>query len=180
MLVLVGSKNPVKVQAVEEIFSRFFPETKVLSFSVPSGVPDQPSCGQVLGGCRNRALELKKINDEQNLGADFFVGMEGGITEMPPRWFNFNGTCILDRNGREGYGTSPLFELPESVTRQLLDGKELGDVMDHMFKDHKSKQKGGAIGHFTKGEVKRKKLCKDSLIMALVPFLNRDIFFRDE
>lgn len=179
MLVLVGSKNPVKIQAVEEAFSKFFPGVEVQSFSVPSGVPDQPKGNQILEGCRNRALELKKINDEQELEADFFVGMEAGIIEMAPRWFNFSGACILDRDGREGYGTSPFFELPGHVMEKLQAGAELGDVADELFKESNIKQKGGMIGQFTKGAMDRKSYVGQSLIIALIPFLNREIFFKN-
>jgi inosine/xanthosine triphosphatase len=176
--VLVGSQNPVKVDAVKEAFSKFFEDTEVMAVKVDSKVSNQPKNDEVFEGAKNRALELKRINEKEKLGAEFFVGMEGGITEMPPRWFNFNGTCILDEKGRTGYGTSPLFELPKDVIKQLLNGRELGDVMDEIFKDHNCKQKGGAIGHFTKGEIKRKNLCIDSLVIALIPFLNKELYFK--
>ncbi|UCG95433.1 MAG: inosine/xanthosine triphosphatase [archaeon] len=177
--ILVGSKNPVKVKAVEETFSRFFPEPEVMSFSVPSGVPDQPRGDEILRGCRNRAIELKRINEERKLGADFFVGMEAGMTKMESSWFNFSGACIIDKDGKEGYGTSPFFQYPEIVLKRLLEGEELGVVADEVLGEHNSKQKGGMVGHFTKGAMDRKSYIGQSLIIALVPFLNRELFFKE-
>lgn len=175
--VLVGSRNPVKVAAVQETFSRFFPDLEVLSFSVPSGVPDQPRGDQIMEGCRNRALELMKINMERGLGADFFVGMEAGMTELKPHWFNFSGACILDRDGREGYGTSPFFQYPEIVLKRLLKGEELGVVADEVLNERNTKQKGGMVGHLTRGTMDRKNYTSQSLIIALIPFLNSELYF---
>lgn len=178
--VLVGSQNPVKVDAVRETFSKFFEDVEVTAIGVDSGVPDQPKGEEILKGCFNRTLELKKINEKEKLGADFFVGMEAGITELPPRWFNFSGACILDKNGKTGYGTSPFFELPQDVIKKLLDGAELGDVADELTGGHNTKQKGGIIGHFTKGVMDRKNYVAHSLVIALVPFLNKELFFKEK
>ncbi len=177
--VLVGSQNPVKVDAVRETFLKFFEDVEVTAIRVDSGVPDQPKGEEILRGCENRTLELKKINEKDKLGADFFVGMEAGITNLPPRWFNFSGACILDKNGKTGYGTSPFFELPGGVIKKLLEGAELGDVADELTGGHNTKQKGGIIGHFTKGVMDRKNYVAHSLVIALVPFLNRELFFKE-
>ena len=39
---------------------------------VDSKVSDQPTDEETFEGAKNRALELKKINEEKNLGAKFF------------------------------------------------------------------------------------------------------------
>lgn len=176
MKILIGSNNPVKVDATKDVFSDYFGEVEVIPVKVDSGVSNQPKNEEVFRGAENRALELKRIDDEQKMEADFFVGMEGGIVNLHPRWLNFNGTCVMDREGRKGYGTSPLFELPGDVIRQLLEGRELGDVMDEIFEDENCKQKGGAIGHFTEGRVERKDLCSQSLVMAMIPFLKKNLY----
>jgi len=84
----------------------------------------------------------------------------------------------MDDKGKSGYGISPLFELPESISKQLLDGAELGDLMDNLTGERDTKQKQGAVGYFTKGVMDRKKNYTDGLIAALVPFLNEDLYLQ--
>ncbi len=75
-----------------------------------------------------------------------------------------------------GYGTSAHFELPDVVVRQLLNGAELGDVMDRITKDQNTKQKNGAIGFFTRNMLTRKDLYVPGIISALIPFLNPELY----
>lgn len=175
--VLVGSENPVKIAAVKEAFSKFFNNVEVVGMKVNSNVPDQPVNMETFEGAKNRVLELMNINKEKNLGAKFFVGIEGGIIEVYSRWFAFGGMCVGDEKGRISFGTSPHFELPKSVVAELLRGVELGLVMDKIQGDNNTKQKHGAIGYFTKGVVDRKELYTHGLVMALIPFLNDELYF---
>jgi len=175
--VLVGSENPVKIKAVEEVFSKYFDNLEVVAIKVDSKVSSQPVNDETFEGAKNRALELKRINKEENLGAKFFVGIEGGIINLASSWFVIGGICIVDIKGNIGYGSSPLFEIPKSIANKLLDGVELGDVMDNITGKHNIKKKEGAIGFFTKGVMDRKNLYVNGLITALIPFLNEDLYF---
>lgn len=177
MKILVGSKNPVKIKAVEESFSLYFNDISVIGISVESEVPPQPINNQTFDGAKNRALELQKINKEENLDAQFFVGIEGGIQETYGKWFAFGCMCIIDNSGKTSFGTSAHFELPQSVTTRLLNGEELGFVMDEIMNDENTKQKGGAISFFTNGKMDRKELYIPGIISALVPFLHEDLYF---
>ncbi len=177
MKVLVGSLNPVKIDAVKVSFEKFFENVSVEGISVPSGVPDQPVGKETFEGARNRALELKKLNEEKKLNADFFVGIEGGISKDYGIWFSFGAMCIIDKEGREAFGTSPQFQLPEQIVEELLNGVELGDVMDNIQNKSNTKQHKGAIGFFTKGRMTRKELYSTGLITTLVPLINKELFF---
>ncbi len=73
MKILVGSKNPVKLNAVKEAFSLYFENIEIVSISVPSNVSDQPINEETYEGAKNRATELQKINSNKNWNADFFV-----------------------------------------------------------------------------------------------------------
>jgi len=48
--------------------------------------------------------------------------------------------------------------------------------MDELTGENNTKQKDGAIGYLTKGVVKRAELYVPAVLMALVPFLNKDLF----
>lgn len=174
--ILVGSKNPVKIESVKEAFGKYFKSIEVIGYSVDSGVPDQPVNEETFEGAKNRALALLAKNRSENLGADYFVGIEGGITELYSRWFAFGCMCVVNRAGETGFGTSAHFELPENVVRELLNGKELGDVMDDLQNKSNTKQKHGAIGYFTNGVMSRAELYVPGLVTALIPFLHEEYF----
>jgi len=177
MKVLVGSRNPVKVEATKEAFSQYFETVEVIGIEVSSTVSNQPIEDATFEGAENRAVASKKLNDEQNLKAQFFVGIEGGIKNLYQRWFAFGVMCIMDGAGKKGYGTTPFFELPKSISNELLKGKgiELGDVMDTLSGEKNTKQ--GAVGYFTKGVMNRKEYYVAGLTVALIPFLNEDVYF---
>jgi len=176
--ILVGSKNPVKIDAAKEAFLKYYDEVEAVGISVNSDVSDQPRNEEVYNGARNRIGHLKEINKSENLNADFFVGIEGGIEHKFDRWFSFGCMCIHDKNGNESFGTSPHFELPEEVLQRLLKREELGHVMDEIMQAENSKQKGGAIGFFTNGKMTRKELYFPGLLAALVPFNHPEMFFK--
>jgi len=171
MLVLVGSTNPVKIKATKEAFEKFFENVEVKGIEVDSGVPPQPFDEETFQGALNRALNLKR-----KFEADFYVGIEGGVSKIFGRWFSFGAVCIVDRDGIYGFGTSPLFELPQWVVEELKGGKELGEVMDELEGRKGIKRREGAIGVFTKGVMKRKDLYVPGIITALIPHLNRELF----
>jgi len=177
MEVLVGSENPVKIEAAKEVFSKYFGRVKVTGIEVSSKVSAQPIDEEAFEGAKNRALGLKKLNEEKNLGADFFVGIEGGITKLYSKWFALGVGCVIDNQGEIGYGVSPCFELPESIVEQLLSGSELGEVMEEISGKDNIRQQEGAIGFLSKGVIDRKNLYIHSLIVALVPFLNKELYF---
>ena len=180
MKVLVGSRNPVKAEATKEAFSKYFDAVEVVGIGVNSKVSNQPVEDETFAGARNRAFELKRINEERNFNAEFFVGIEGGIKKLFDRWFTFGVMCIMDDKGKISYGTSPFFELPSQITEELLKGTELGDVMDNLIGGKNTKEKQGAVGYFTKGVMDRKRYYVDGLTVALIPFLNEDLYFEPQ
>jgi inosine/xanthosine triphosphatase len=177
MEVLVGSENPVKIEAAREVFSKYFSRVKVTGINVSSNVSSQPIDEEVFKGAKNRALELNELNEEKSLGADFFVGIEGGITKLYSKWFASGVGCVIDNQGRIGYGVSPYFELPGRIVERLLSGSELGEVMEEISGKDNIRQKEGAIGMLSKGIMDRKALYIHCLISALVPFINKELYF---
>jgi inosine/xanthosine triphosphatase len=178
MKILVGSINPVKIDSVKEALSNYFDKIEVMGLDAESGVSVQPVGDDTFIGARNRALYLKLLNERENFAADLFIGIEGGIAKEYNKWFAFGCMCIIDKEGNEGFGTSPHFQLPESVVEKLLKGMELGDVMDEMQNEENTKQKHGAIGYFTNGIMNRKELYIEGLKVAIIPFLHRKLFFK--
>ena len=180
MKILVGSENPVKLEAVREAFQKYYEDVEVIGIKVPSGVPDQPINDETLRGAENRAEILKELNTNDNLGADFFIGVEGGIVKKHGRWFAFGGMCLMNAEGYKSFGTSAHFQLPEKVIKRLLNREELGFVMDDIMNQENTKQKTGAIGFFTNGVMDRKELYIPGIISALVPFNHPSMYFTNK
>jgi inosine/xanthosine triphosphatase len=176
MLVLVGSKNPVKIESVKDAFEKYFQNVDVRGIEVRSGVPDQPVNEDTFNGAKNRAESLLVMNKANGQGAQYFVGIEGGIINIFGKWFSLGCICIINDKGQTSYGTSPHFTLPGSVIGKLLQGTELGTVIDEISNQHNSKQKSGAIGHLTKDVITRKDLYTQGIITALIPFINPDLY----
>jgi len=173
MKIIVGSKNPVKIESVREAFEHYFDSVEVEGVIIESGVSAQPFNDDILKGAKNRARALK-----EQYSADYYVGIEGGITKRLETWFCFAASCVIDKNGKEGLGITHHFPLPPKVMEKILsEGKELGYVMDEITTEKNTKQKGGAIGFFTKGVISRKDQCRESVVMALIPFLHPEHFF---
>ena len=174
MKVAVGSTNPIKIQAVMEAFQEMFDEVEVRGIEVESHVSHQPFREEVLEGSVNRAEGAL-----QRSGADFGVGIEGGIIQLGDKWYNLGFVAIVNRAGKIGTGTSEWFECPPTILGQLKCGKELGEMMGDLIGRVDTKKQEGAIGVFTKGKVTRKDLYKHGVFMALVPFLTPELFRGD-
>ena len=175
MVIFIGSKNPVKIEAVKEAFSKYYSDIKIISHSVESDVSDQPVGEDTFKGAENRAQNLQSYDNLKE--ADYYVGIEGGIAKEYNRWFAFGCMCIIDKEGNQSFGITAHFELPRNVVNRLLNGEELGYVMDDIQNQKNTKQKSGAIGYFTKGVMNRKELYLPGLISALIPFLHKEDYF---
>jgi len=175
--VLVGSENPVKIEATKEAFSKFFREVEVLGISVNPKVSSQPVNEETFEGAKNRAFELKRMNEERKLNANFFVGIEGGIIKLYAKWFSFGVICVMNKDGKIGYGITAMFQIPEKIVMELLSGKELGEVMDEITGENNIKRKEGAVGILTKRVINRKDLYYQAVVIALIPFLNEKFEF---
>lgn len=177
MRILIGSRNPTKIDAVRDVFSRCFGEVEVVSLEIDSGVARQPVGDETFSGAENRARALLRHNTEQALAAHYCVGIEGGIVSLHNRWFAFGVVCIADAQGHLGFGVTSHYELPEGITAGLARGAELGEVIDGLTGQHDTRSGGGAIGYLSHGQLDRRGLAAQGVFMALIPFLNAPLFF---
>lgn len=173
MKVIVASKNPAKIEAVRTAFLQAFPTTILVEgVSVPSGVSDQPmSDEETRRGALNRAMHAKTLLPD----ADFWVGIEGGISAVEEGMEAFGWMAILDAH-QKSISRSASFLLPPQIAQQIASGHELGPAMDVLFKEKNSKMKGGAVGLLSNGLVSRPQLYEQPLLLALIPFLQKELF----
>lgn len=176
--VVVGSANPVKIEAARRAFRRVFPEvpSRVEGVAVPSGVPDQPrGRAETREGALRRAAGAASHRPE----ADYWVGIEGGVLEEEGRMFAFARVAVRSAGGT-GESASGLFRLPDPVARRVRAGQELGAADDEVFGTEGSKRERGAVGLLTGGAVERSELYAHAVCLALARFVHPDLYGGEE
>lgn len=117
--VIVGSTNPVKVNAVKNALSMTFPTITFdcKGVSAPSLVADQPmTAAETLLGAENRVVYAK-----QHFDADWYVAIEGGVDNFAygPATFAY---LVIEHNGIKQVGRSTNLPLPQCVYDALCNG----------------------------------------------------------
>ncbi len=173
MIVAVGSTNPTKIKPVKSIFAKHFKHVTVRGTKVSSGVGEQPkNDDEMYQGALNRAREaLGKVK-----GANFGVGMEGGIHKYSYGWFERTLAVIVDKKGAIGIGASGGLALPDKVVKKIHSGKTLEEAVDELFG---TKHIGRGIGMFglcTNKTVTRVTGMKHGIAFALARFLHEDLY----
>ncbi len=176
MRIAVGSTNPTKIRAVENVFRRVYGgDVDVWGIPVESGVPDQPvGVDEIIRGAINRAERALKEGK-----ADFGVGIEAGINRVPKTltgYLDVQFCAIADKNGLITIGHGPGFEYPPYVIRRISEGAEAGTAMEELTGEKDVKRKSGAIGILTKGLLDRTRLNEIAVLMALIPRMNPEWF----
>ena len=174
--IAIGSRNPVKAQAIRAAFERMFPQQSFVAQGVPatSGVADQPmSDAETLAGARSRMWAAQQIAPQ----ADFWVGIEGGIEDGADGMAAFAWITVLSRNSY-GQSRTATFPLPDPVAALIRAGIELGEANDRVFARRNSKQQEGAIGTLSSGVIDRQALYEHAAIMALLPFKNDRLYLQ--
>lgn len=165
--VSVGSLNPVKINAVQDAFTRKWPHASVCGADVDTGVSAMPMSDQeCLAGARNRAKLARELND-----ADFGVGLEGGVNQEAAGLMLLGWVVIVHRDGRQSVSCTTKIPLPKMLADRVLAGEELGPVMDDVLNETGTAKKGGASGALTDGLVMRKDKFEMAVAYALSPFV---------
>ena len=175
MKILIGTKNPGKIEGARKAFERYFNNVEIEGIAVDSEVSDQPVNSEIIMGAKNRIKNLKKYAKENKIEADFYIASEAGITNFLGEWIDINCAVIEDKEGFQSIGTSQGFPIPEKYIEEIRK-TELGKVMDRLF-DKKDTGKGnGGISYLSKGEITRIDLTKNAFIMALTRHINGDLW----
>jgi inosine/xanthosine triphosphatase len=173
--VVVGSNNPVKLEATKEAFEIAFPDEvfEFLTHSALSGVPDQPfGVDETKLGATNRSDDCKKSFPE----ADYFVGLEGGLEEVGDEHWAFAWMCVQNSSSAYGYGRTSSYLLPPKVSKLVRGGAEFSSATDIVFNEVDSKYKGGTVSILTNGHITRKGYYREAVVFALIPFINPDLY----
>lgn len=173
-LVIVGSRNPVKISCTDSGFHQVFEGIYLVEgLNVSSDVEAQPvGDEQTYKGAMNRANNSKAVFPE----ADFWVGIEGGVEKFQGELAAFAWVVILNKNGKVGKARTSQFFLPKAIADLVHGGMELGAADDKFFKLENSKEHIGSVGILTKGALDRKNYYQQAVVLALIPFLKEDLY----
>lgn len=167
--VAVGSLNPVKVRAVEKVFSRYY-NVMVEGVSVKTSVGPQPvGSRDVLLGSIERALGALALTD-----SDLGVGVEAGPIEFytSSGFLEVEIATIVDRRCKVSVGLSAGFELDPAVVAAMMLGRELSEAVSVNRGVKDLGESIGYIGYLSSGAMTRQELTEQAVLMALLPRLS--------
>ncbi len=169
MRVIVGSRNPVKIDATREVLRRLHgDDIRVDGVRVESGVSNQPwGDEETLRGALNRAEAALAVG-----GATLGVGLEGGLVEVDGRVFTCAWSAVARVDGMIGVAGGANLLLPPPAAEAVRNGAELGPTMDLLTGLQDTKHRQGAIGILTQGYLDRQSAYEHILTLALARLLS--------
>ncbi|MFC1617801.1 inosine/xanthosine triphosphatase [Patescibacteria group bacterium] len=177
MKINIGSKNKVKIQALQEAVQDydFLKNAEVRGIEIDSEVSDQPkSAEETIKGAMNRAKKAYK-------DCKYSFGLEDGLMKVPMTKTDYMNICacaIFD--GKEFHiGLGSAYEYPHEVARLVFE--EGLDIEQAFYKTGLSKNPKlgsaeGAISVLTHGRLNRKGYTKQAIMMALIHLENEKLF----
>lgn len=174
MRAAVGTRNPAKLRGVERAFADLLGPVEVVAVEVNPGVPRQPvGLDEIVRGALNRARGASSV-----VPSDYGVGVEAGFFRLAEASIEVQAAVVIDRAGGVGVGLSPGFPLPQVFVEALEEGRasELEEVVDEWFGTSSIGEAEGLIGLLTRGKVTREELTYLAVTMALIPFVNADLW----
>lgn len=175
MKILMGTKNPGKIEGAKQAFEKYYKDIEIHGISVESEVGNQPVNENIMQGAKNRVKNLRKYAEKNNIQADYYIASEAGITNLLGEWMDYNIAVIEDNSNKQSIGSSAGFQIPQKYVKEIIE-TELGKVMDKIFKGNELSKQNGGIGILTHNEISRVDLTRQAFIMALIKFINGDIW----
>ena len=176
MKILMGTKNPGKIEGARQAFENYFDNIEIEGIGVSSDVSNQPINEEIFLGAKNRVKNLKIYAKENNIEADFYIASEAGITNLlGDEWIDINAAVIENKDGYQTVGCSQGFQIPERYMPEIQK-TELGMVMDKIFSGQKLGNGKGGISRLTHDVVTRIELTKNAFVMALIGHTNGDLW----
>ncbi|MEI6499172.1 MAG: DUF84 family protein [bacterium] len=177
MKIHIGTKSPVKIQAIVDL-SKEYPMldgAEFESFKTDSGVSDQPmTLEETIRGAKNRAKNVFE-------GSVYSFGIESGLMAIPESKTGYmNATVCAIYDGKEYHlGFASLFEYPRAVTKFAVDdGMEMsfGFKAAGLTTSEKIGYAEGGIGFLTKGRLHSVEYFKQAVMTAMIHLENRELF----
>lgn len=183
--VIIGSTRPAKVEgaraaidAIGRVDERFR-RAVIQPMDVADVAPTMPMTERaILDGARLRAQTvLERTSGFQAGKSCLGVGVEGGLDPLPgerDRYVLKTWAAVTD-GIVWGFGGGGAITLPDTITRQVLEGRELGDVIDAIA-GVPVRGTRGAWGVLTRDLLGRQASFTSAILAALAPFYNAALY----
>ena len=168
MHVVVGSQNPVKLEAVKQAFELYFDEVSVIPAVVDSGVRPFPmSEVEALQGAINRAKSAYKKEPK----ADFAVGIEGGLLQFN-QTFYIQAIAAVKKSEEISVARSVAIEVSQQLVKKIDPTSDTSkQTVDKLLGRNDLFQNEGVMGVLTQKRLTRTQILRDAVICALPRFL---------
>ncbi len=187
MIVAVGSQREPKVEAVRNVFttlSQKYPDfhlDKMYDRDIPSGTLETPShIRHLMDGSYNRVQALRRQLALENLHADLYIGLEGGVHQIMANGKSrvFLQSWVYVAFEEQGfYGSSGNLPLPDSIADAIYSRqRSLGKVIDEFSGKTGVRDNEGTFGILTGAQITRRQSFEIALLSALAPIYNRKIY----
>ena len=183
MLIIVGSTRSAKVEAARAAIALIarvderFGQATLQSVDLTEIAPTMPMTdGAILEGARLRAQTLiDRASPAQR--PHLTIGLEGGLDPLPSRdgRYALKTWAAATDGTRWGFGAGGAIVLPDAMARQVLNGRELGDVVDEVA-GVAVRGRRGAWGVLTLDLIGRQDSFRSAILAALAPFYNPAIY----
>lgn len=171
--IAVGSKNPAKLKAAKLTIKKLFPKARIIAVEVPSKVSAQPkSDEESIKGAIERAKSALKAES-----ADFGIGMEGGIHKIGKSYFESGWIAVVNKKKEVGLGSSARWQVSEKISKKLLSGKELMEVIAKITNRDNVHAQEGMMGLITNGHLPRHLAYSHGILFAFAPFVSDPVFW---
>ena len=186
MPIYIGSLRPAKVDAARaaiEAAARIderFRQTPLHAVDVTGVAPTMPMTERAtLEGARLRAQALIERTSAPAGGGELLlaIGVEGGLDPLPGddnRYVLKTWAAVTD-GVHWGFGAGGAIGLPVQITRAVLEGRELGEVIDELA-GAAVRGTRGAWGVLTRDLISRQDSFRSAIIAALAPFYNPGLY----
>lgn len=160
MIIGIGTKNKAKIEAVKGGFVELMKEEiRFEDYKTESGVSEQPfSDEETIQGAIHRASAVLEMSN-----ADMGIGLEGGVVKTKYGLFLCNWGALAEKGRETIIAGGARIILPDSISKRLLNGEELGPVMDDYCQEEGIRQHQGAMGIFTSGAVNRDEMFRHTV-----------------
>lgn len=184
--IALGSDRTAKIMAVRASIARVakihkeWVDARVVARAVSTNAPTMPLTDwELMQGARERALAVRDVLRKKQLVADIYIGLEGGFhsISVEGEWHTFlRGWAYATDENRGYYGAAPAISVPESIVKKVIEGRELGLVIDEVTGARDVRSRRGAWGVLTRDLVTRSMSFELALLAALAPFYNAALY----
>lgn len=175
---VIGSMSKRKIEVAAKVIGQLFSDGADISiegYAAASGVPETPYDIQTFRGAQHRAHDA----NVHMPGADYYIGLESGLTERYGHIYEEAWSVVLTTEGKEYVGYSSGLKVPDYVLQKMDElNMQHNEVMTILEQEH-GKLANDTWGNYSGGmlirEISLEEAIRNALVQIVAP---RGSFFK--